>query len=154
MNIDIKKAQPDDWQIIQELNNQLFMSEVKHDEDLVSDYAFGENGINYYKKLANGEHGNCVIAYDNNKPIGYIAMSLKNFGYRKSIYVEVENMAVDSNYRSQGVGHMLIEEAKKWAKFKGATKLYVEAYFKNEKALKFYKREGFSEIGIELDMTI
>ena len=63
-------------------------------------------------------------------------------------------MGVDPDYRSQGIGHMLIDEVKKWAKSQNATKLYVQAYFKNDKAIKFYKREGFGEIGLELDMTI
>ncbi|EKD94479.1 MAG: GCN5-related N-acetyltransferase [uncultured bacterium] len=154
MNIKIKKAKLEDWKIIQNLNNQVFISEAKHDGDLVVDYAFSKSGVSYYKKLANSEYGNCVIAYDNDKAVGYMAMSIKDFGYRKSKYVEVENMGVDPDYRSQGIGHLLIDEAKKWAKSQNATKLYVEAYFKNDKAIKFYKREGFGEIGLELDMTI
>ena len=77
--ITIKKAKPEDWQVIQNLNNQVFMSEAKHDNDLVVDYAFTESGISYYKKAANGEYGNCVIAYDNDKPVGYVSMSVKRF---------------------------------------------------------------------------
>lgn len=150
----IRKAKPKDWQIIQRLNNEVFLSDSKHDDDLNLDWPYNGEGVEYYKKLASSGYGNCVIAYDNDKAVGYVAMSVKDFGYRKSKYVEIENMGVDPDHRSQGIGHLLINETKKWAKSQNATKLYVEAYFKNNKAIKFYKRGGFGEIDLEMDMTI
>jgi GNAT superfamily N-acetyltransferase len=41
-----------------------------------------------------------------------------------------------------------------WAKLKGYQKMYVSAYFGNKDAIKFYKKNGFSEIdlGLEVDL--
>jgi ribosomal protein S18 acetylase RimI-like enzyme len=150
----IKTAQPDDWQLIQSLNNQVFINDKHHDDDLDMEYPFSERGIKYYKRLANGEYGKCLIAYADGNPAGYIALAVKDFGYRKSKYIEVENIGVDPTYRSQGIGRLLIEEAVKWAKEKNAVKLYVSAYWQNKRAINFYKKNGFYEIALELDKKI
>lgn len=154
MEIKIELAMVSDWELIQKLNNEVFVSDKENDDDLDLNWPFSENGIKYYKKLASGEYGKCFIAYIDGKPAGYIALAVKDFGYRKGKYIEVENMGVSPEYRSHGVGHLLIEKAVEWAKEKGATKLYVSAYWKNTKGLSFYKRNGFYEVGVELDRKI
>lgn len=154
MNVNIEPANFKDWKIIQKLNNQVYQSDSKFDADLDLSRPFSEGGESYFKKLANGEYGKCMIAYLNSTPVGYVAMSELKFDHRKSKYVEVENMGVSPEYRSMGIGHLLIAEAKKWAKSKGISKLFVVAYSKNEKAVKFYKREGFGDVGLEMEMTV
>ncbi len=154
MDVKIETAKATDWEVIQELNNQVFLSDKANDEDLDMEHPFSEEGVSYYKQVANGEIGKCFIAYVEGKPAGYIALAIKDFGYRKSLYVEVDNMGVDPEYRSHGIGKLLIEEAVKWAKEQSATKLYVSAYWKNTKGLAFYKKNGFYEIGVELDKDI
>lgn len=154
MEVSIKTATPEDWKLIQQLNYQVFESDSANDDDLDLEYPFSDKGQQYYKNLAGGEYGKCFIAYINEAPVGYAAIAVKDFGYRKSKYVEVENMGVDPKYRSQGIGKLLMEAAEKWAKEQGATKLYVSAYWGNKRAVDFYKRNGFYEIGLELDKKI
>ncbi len=117
-------------------------------------WPFSKKGVSYYKRLANGKYGKCLVAYSGNQPVGYVALSVKDFGYRKSKYIEVENIGVDPNYRSQGIGKLLIDSAGKWAKEQGATKLWVSAYWNNKKAISFYKDNGFYESGLELDKKL
>ena len=154
MEIKIKKALPDDWKIIQKLNNYVFINDKDNDDDLDLIWPFSQQGIKYYKELANEKYGRCLIAYLDNNAVGYIAMAIKEFGYRKSKYIEIENMGVDPKYRSKGIGKKLLDSATKWAKTKGATKLYVSAYWKNKKAIKFYKNNNFYEMGLEMDKKI
>lgn len=117
-------------------------------------WPFSPKGVDYYKKLAGGEYGKCFIAYLDNKSVGYVALAIKDFGYRKSRYVEIENIGVDPEYRSQGIGNRLMEETEKWAKEQNATKLYVSAYCGNKRAIGFYKKNGFYESGVELDKKL
>jgi len=152
--VTIKSATPKDWQLIQRLNSQVFLNDKDHDEDLELNWPFSDFGIKYYKRLANGEYGKCLIAYLNSKPVGYVALAKKNFGYRKSKYIEIENIGVEPEYRSQGIGHMLVKASEKWAAEIGATKLYVSAYWQNTKALNFYKKNGFYEIEVGLDKKL
>ncbi len=154
MNIKINKAKPEDWEILQKLNNEVYLNDSEFDGDLDLDRPFSEGGSGYLKKLASGEYGKCYIAYVDNNPAGYIAMSELKFDHRKSRYIEIENMGVSPEYRSQGIGKMLVDEARKWAKELGINKVFVVAYYDNQKAVKFYKREGFKEIGLELEMDL
>lgn len=154
MKIKIIPARSEDWITIQRLNNEVFINDGQHDDDLDLDWPFSKVGIEYYKKLAGGKYGHCLIALSDNVPAGYVALVIKDFGYRKSKYVEIENIGVNPEFRSKGIGHLLMQASEKWAKEQNATKLYVSAYFKNEKAIKFYKKEGFYEIGLELDKKL
>ena len=154
MDILIKSAQPEDWQIIQKLNNQVFLADKDHDDDLDLSWPFSEIGIKYYKELTSGKYGKCFIAYANNEPVGYIALANKNFGYRKSKYLEIENIGVEPKFRSQGIGHLLVEKAGQYAKEIGDTKLFVSAYWQNTQAINFYKKNGFYETGVELDKKL
>jgi len=154
MDIKIQTAISEDWEIIQRLNNQVFQADKDNDYDLDLNWPFSETGINYYHKLADGKYGKCFIAYVDGKAVGYVALCLKNFGYRKSKYVEIENIGVDPEYRSQGIGKLLMEKTVEWAKEQGATKLYVVAFWENKKAINFYKQHGFYESGLEMDRKL
>ena len=143
-----------DWKILQEMNYQVYLNDKENDDDLDLDRPFSKSGVDYYKKLAKGLYGKCFIASMDGKQAGYIALSIKDFGYRKSKYVEIENIGVQPEYRSCGIGKLLMKTAEKWAKRQGATKLFVSAYWGNKKAIKFYKTYGFYETGIELDKKI
>ena len=152
--IKTRKAKDRDWKILQKLNNQVFLVDKDHDSDLDLRWPFSKKGIEYYKELASGKYGHCLIAFSGREAVGYVALAIKDFGYRKSKYVEIENMGVDPKYRSQGIGTHLIRAACDWAKIIGATKLWVSAYPQNTKAVNFYKKNGFYETGVELDKDI
>ncbi len=154
MEIKILTAKSEDWELIQKLNNQVFLHDQENDDDLDINWPFTPKGIEYYKKLADGKYGKCYIAYLEDKPVGYVALAIKDFGYRKSKYVEIENIGINPEYRSQGIGKLLVDETVKWAKEQKATKLFVSAYWNNKKAINFYKKNGFYESGLELDKKL
>lgn len=150
----IVQAQADDWHKIQELNNFVFLNDAAHDDDIDLDWPFSKKGIKYYKDLASGSYGVCFLAKINNDVVGYVALAKKDFGYRKTIYLEIENIGVHPEFRSKGIGKLLINQSRNYAKRNKIKKLYVNAYWDNKKAVKFYKNNGFSEIGIELEQNV
>lgn len=155
MEVKIRPAKKNEWKLIQELNNYVFLADEDNDDDLNLEWPFSEKGVKYYKELASGKWGHCLIAFWGEKAVGYVALAVKDFyGYRKSKYIEVENIGVRPEYRSRGIGKELINEAIKWAKEQNASKLYVSAYWGNKKAINFYKKNGFYEIGLELDKKL
>lgn len=153
-NFSIRTVAKDDWVVIQRLNNEVFQADKQHDDDLDLDWPFSNKGIQYYQDLANGIYGHCFIAEIESQPVGYIALAKKDFGYRKSLYVEVENIGVTPAHRGKGVGTKLIVAATNWAKEQNIHKLYVAAYWKNTKARDFYKRNGFYEVGVEFEKQL
>jgi GNAT superfamily N-acetyltransferase len=60
------------------------------------------------------------------------------FGYRAWI----EDLAVDPEHRSQGVGKALLDAAKAWARERGATHLELDSAETRTDAHRFYEREG------------
>ncbi|OGK29896.1 hypothetical protein A3G67_00020 [Candidatus Roizmanbacteria bacterium RIFCSPLOWO2_12_FULL_40_12] len=154
MSISLRRAIIDDLSTLQQLNNEVFIDNEKYDDDLVMGWATSELGKNYFSRILKNERVFCCIAEDGGKAVGYIACVPKEMSYKKSKYLEVENMGVIPEYRSKGIGAMLMENAKKWAKENGYQKLFVNSYFKNQKAIDFYKRNGFEEIDISLEVKI
>jgi GNAT superfamily N-acetyltransferase len=56
----------------------------------------------------------------------------------------VEDLAVDPDQRSQGVGKALLDAAKAWARERGATHLELDSAEARADAHRFYEREGAS----------
>ena len=69
---------------------------------------------------------------------GYYDMHSVRFGHR----VWVEDLAVDPDRRSQGVGKLLLDAAKDWARARGATHLELDSAETRGDAHRFYEREG------------
>jgi GNAT superfamily N-acetyltransferase len=69
---------------------------------------------------------------------GYQDLHSVRFGYR----AWVEDLAVDPERRSQGVGKALLDAAKAWARERGATHLELDSALARADAHRFYEREG------------
>jgi len=154
-NITIRHANIDEVETLQNLNDEVFIDNVKYDDDLRMDWAHSEDGgKKYFTDLLNDNESVCLFAEAEGKVIGYIAASPKEIGYRNSKYLEIDNMGVVPEYRSGGIGKQLMDECVRIAKERGFEKVYVNAYFQNTKAIEFYKRNGFSEIDVSLEKKI
>jgi len=151
----IRKINKNEWSDLQVLNNEVFIDNAKYDSDIIIDWAMSEVGKKYFQELVNDTESVCfVVENDLGKLVGYIAGSPKPCSYRKSKYFEIDNMGVIPEYRSQGIGAKLMEECKGWAKENGYHKLFVTSYFANNKAITFYKKTGFEEIDLSLELTL
>jgi ribosomal protein S18 acetylase RimI-like enzyme len=104
--------------------------------------------------LGSNKDAICLIAEEGSRKIGYIAAAKKNISACRSRYIEIENMGVIPDFRSKGIGALLIKECMKVAKSRGFQKAYVNAYIKNTEAVDFYKRNGFLEIDVSLERNI
>jgi GNAT superfamily N-acetyltransferase len=60
------------------------------------------------------------------------------YGYR----AWVEDLAVDPERRSEGIGKALLDAAKAWARERGATHLELDSALARTDAHRFYEREG------------
>jgi diamine N-acetyltransferase len=152
--IHIRRANKSEVKDLQDLNDEVFIDNQKYDSDLDMNWAQSEKGKEYFTDLLNNPNACCFIAEENGKKIGYIAAGPKTVSYRKSKYIEIENMGVIPEYRSNGIGTLLMKECLKWAKSVGFQKAFVNAYFENTMAVEFYRRNGFSEIDVSLERNL
>jgi len=154
MNISIRKATKDDWQIVQKLNNEVFEDNAVYDDYLNLKYPFINSGVEHYKKVVAAQEYGTFIAFDDTLPVGHIVSGPKIVDYRNIKAAEIIEFGVSPKYRSMGVGKMLVDEVKKWAKSKRYQSLYVASYSRNNRAISFYQREGFSSIDIGLEVIL
>lgn len=88
-------------------------------------------------------HDACIlVAVEDDRLIGlctaYQDLHSVRYGYR----AWVEDLAVDPERRSQGVGKALLDAAKAWARERGATHLELDSAEARADAHRFYDREG------------
>jgi len=69
-----------------------------------------------------------------------------------SLNCHVNFLLVKEGYRGKGVGSGLLDEARNWAKKKGALEMHVDTKF--EDAAKFYRKYGFKDDGVWLEIRL
>jgi len=81
------------------------------------------------------------------EPIGMVELSLRNIvdGCISSPVANIDGLYLTEQYQGKGLGKMLLQFIKKWARENGCSELAVDTEPENERAQKFYLREGFEE---------
>ncbi|MFW5703769.1 MAG: N-acetyltransferase family protein [Patescibacteria group bacterium] len=152
--MNIRPAKPEDFHTIQELNHFVFMHDAANDDALDTDWPYSPEGEKYYRSLAEGQYGACFIAETDGTAVGYVALAEKDFGYRKVRMLEIENMGVRPEYRGKGIGTVLMQKVREYAREHGYERVYVSAYWKNTSARSFYESCGFVEMGVEYEIEV
>ncbi|WP_273844882.1 GNAT family N-acetyltransferase [Providencia rettgeri] len=112
---------------------------------------FIENAIiddKFYVLVAefNGEiKGFCIAQQQAADP--YSCIVPRNFGY-------IFNLVVDPNFRGEKAGQKLLTAMKAWAKSRQLSHLELSVLAQNHQAIKFYEREGLTEISRTMGITL
>lgn len=143
-NLIIRKATPEDLEIILVLSDELTLSDLPYDKEVIVDWPHTPKGKQYYEEKINQTKGVCFVAEDEGKVIGYFTASEEEVpSYRLIKVAELENLVVSEKYRGLGVGKELMAQFIVWAKEIGAQKISVNVFTGNKKGIAFYEREGF-----------
>jgi len=92
-----------------------------------------------YNKIVNIKH--VVVCYANGQPIGCGAF--KEFEQDK---VEVKRMFVKPEYRSKGIGMVILKELEKWAAELNYTATVLETGKRQPEAIRLYQKAGYTLI--------
>lgn len=153
-NIQIRKARIEDLESILLLSDELSISDLPYDKEVDVQWAHTDNGVNYYTKKIEEKNGVCFIAEHNKKIVGYFTATIKEIpSYRLVKVADLENLVVNKEMRSKGIGKKLLEKFIEWAKEINMDRVSVNVFSMNEKGVAFYKREGFSSYDSTLEMT-
>jgi GNAT superfamily N-acetyltransferase len=82
-----------------------------------------------------------IIAYENDEPVG--CGSIKKY---ESNVIEVKRMFVLPHYRSKGIASTILASLENWAKELGYQKCILETGNKQNEALIFYPKNGYTKI--------
>lgn len=150
----IRKAKLADLKIIQVLNHKLFLNDSKFDNTLNGNWPYKE-GKKYFKKAIKEDYALCLVAEYKSEIIGYLAAFIWRFEpFLKVKRAELENMFVQEEYRSLGIGSKLVKEFFRWCKDKGVKKGRVVTFTRNKKAINFYMKNGFKDHEVKLEVDI
>lgn len=94
--------------------------------------------------LQSKEHTAFVAEYEN-KIVGWIGAA-QAIMIEVAPHCEVNGLVIDEHHRGMGIGRLLIDKVKQWAKEKGNDKIGLHCNVKRAKAHLFYQHLGFTEI--------
>lgn len=156
-SIIIKLASPENLKAIQDLNKQLFDMEYEaYDKTLNIEWTYGPVGEKYFTDRIKDEDGCALVAYAEEKVVGYLVGGLAESEAYRVVpkLAELENMFVLPEYRSQGVGTLLNQSFIDWCRGKGVKRLKVVAAAPNQVAIGFYRKGGFTDYALTLEIEL
>ena len=102
--------------------------------------------------LKSNDH-TAFVAIIENKIVGWIGAA-HTIMIEVMPHCEINGLVIDEKYRGKGVGKLLIEKVKQWAREKGSDKLSLRCNIKRTEAHLFYKHLGFKEIKQQKNFVI
>lgn len=153
-DISVRIAEKKDWKIVQRLNAEVFEDNAIYDDDLDLDFPYSKEGEEYYQLVVSAPDHVCFLAEIKGEVVGYLVAEEQKIDYRKSRYVELANMGVSPQFRSQGIGEQLIQALLDWAKAHKYDRVFVSSYAANARGITFYQKNGFREMGVELEQRV
>lgn len=153
--MEIRKVAQADIDAIQKLNKELFNFEEQFGHEYNLNWTYGEAGKKYFEDRLHNENSIIFVAEEGKRVVGYIIAFVNNYTYRRvNPICEIENMLVEEEFRGHGVGKALIEAVKHEVKKKSVKRLRVGAIAQNEKAINFYRAQGFKDTNIYLEENL
>lgn len=80
--------------------------------------------------------------------IGWVAVS-ERYSLLSSQRADIEGLVVEDEYRSNGIGELLVDAAETWARRRGCTTLRLLSNVVRERAHAFYRRLGYDVLKTE-----
>lgn len=103
--------------------------------------------ISYIDDMTKGNNYNMIGAYNNNKLVGIASYWVLTRFYCGK-YIQIGNMVVDKNFRSNGIGAKLLKYVENKGRELGCQRYILDSYTENKKSHKLYFKEGFYVEGL------
>ena len=102
--------------------------------------------------LENKDHTAFVAEYEN-KIVGWIGAS-QAIMIEVMPHCEINGLVIDQDHRGMGIGKLLIDKVKQWARGKNNSKIALRCNVKRTEAHLFYQHLGFTEIKQQKNFVI
>ena len=104
-----------------------------------------EQTIQNINAIKNSKDHIAFAAVNDNKIVGWIGAT-HSIMLEMMPCCEIHGLVIDENHRGKGIGKLLIEKVKQWAREKGDNKLSLRCNVKRLATHEFYKHLGFTAI--------
>jgi len=155
-NFTIRKATIKDLKDILSLHLKLFKNEYQEfDKSLNMNWTYGE-GKKCFKDRIIKKSGFVEVVENKRKIVGYLCGGIKKrLSYRKKAkYTELENMFIIKKFRGKGLGTALVTDFINWCKKNKVDYISIAASAQNNLGIRFYKKAGFEEYDLILEMKL
>jgi len=95
----------------------------------------------------------CIGVFDSKKLIGMCSVWVQTRFYCGKM-IEPDNVYIENEYRSLGLGKLLIEFLEDTGKKENCEVSELNCYLDNEKGLKFWRNQGYKELGFHMQKKI
>lgn len=130
--MEIRKIALNDLNRVFELLNELYENKLKYNK-------FKE----IYKLKLNDTNSYYIVAILDNKIVGVLTSEIQVKLHRERKQSFIEDLIVDKEYRNQGIGKVLLEDAVNYAKSNDCEVIELTSYINNEDAHRFYENNKF-----------
>jgi GNAT superfamily N-acetyltransferase len=107
---------------------------------------------NIHAVLQSKDH-TAFVAEHENEIVGWIGAS-QNIMIEVMPYCEINGLVVDKDHHGMGVGKLLIDKVKQWAKEKNNSKVGLRCNIKRTEAHLFYEHLGFTALKLQTNFVI
>jgi GNAT superfamily N-acetyltransferase len=147
MTATIREAVIGDEEILAKLNGFVQDLHVQHRPDLFKHTKLLELTA-WYRTLLGNPNARCWIADDQSTPIGYLLalfqQAPENPLVQARAWCEINEIAVDPNYRKLGIARLLVVTAIAAARTEGIHRIEAASLSFNEGAHEMFRRLGFT----------
>ena len=115
-------------------------------------------GASQVLAMLNSSKTPIFVAIDRDQVVGYGFCQVKIYENDPVIAdhteIYIDDLCVDENCRSQGIGQAIYNEILRYAKMRKADSITLNVWCCNENAMKFYEKLGFQpqKIGMEIQL--
>jgi GNAT superfamily N-acetyltransferase len=95
----------------------------------------------------------CVGVYDDDKLIGISGLWMLNKIYVGK-HIEPDNVIILPEYRSKGIGEMMMQWIYEYAISKGCVASELNCYVSNAKGIRFWITQGYRILGFHMQRTL
>ncbi len=150
--VTIRRAGVADVPLLVALSDGLFQEDAGQRDPFMNLAWPRQEGNGYFSQRVRDERCLPLLALVQGEAVGYLLGYLKPPSTLRPVRVaELESMYVKPGRRSQGIGQRLVDRFLSWARGQGAKRVSVTAYAANERALAFYRRNGFVPKSVTLE---
>ena len=100
--------------------------------------------------LARNGYAFLFVATAGDRTVGFISGELRegSSAFLPKTWASVDDVFVDPEHRSLGIGRALLKSVEEWARQKGASGVSLQVAAANARGRKFYEDLGFREISV------
>ena len=152
MVFNVRNAEKADYYAVKKIMNQVQDMHVswrpdiyKPNEDFITEEIF--NQMIY--------SGNLFVAETSGEVVGVLEVSYRHIESPAHItrdVIFIDSMAVDTDYRGKGIGHLFFDKVKELKAASGADGIELQVNAKNHAAYEMYKNYGITEKSINMEL--